>query len=426
MSRRWLVPAVAFALVLTALGWLFAVRLGGGSVYPEYSSLRADALGTRALYEALEQMPGFSVERELRPLERIGAQPRVIFLTGVTARSWNWLPAEEFTALNRALHNGARVVVAFRPYRVFDQEWHEWMERMQDASESRRGEHAKPDESSDAKKTDDETANDEKSGKETEKPARKEATRRARPERPRLNLEKEWGVKATARATLPEDAPARLATGLAEDLPATIPWQSDVYFEPERERDWRAIYVRGGRVVLAERRIGRGSLVYLGDAFHLSNEAMHRQRASMLLAWLIGEHSRATFVESHLGVVEEKSIGSLARRYGLGGALAMAALLAALYAWRRMVAFYPLRDEVERDGVVTLGHEPTAGMVALLKRSLSRRSLLAACVAEWRKQFVQGGSAAARERFEAAWRDSAAGAAPEETYNRLADALKRR
>lgn len=422
MNRRWLVPAIALGLVGLSLGWLFSVRLGGGTVYPEYSSMRADALGTRALYEALETMPGVAVKREFRALDRLGSEPRVLLISGVSWRSWRSLPQDEFAALNRALQNGSRVVVAFRPYRVFDQEWQQRIERELDEAERKAAEKRKKESASEDAKKDDARAEP----RESSPPRKQPPARRGPVERPRIELDRAWGAKVNVRAVLPPEAPATLAVGVMDELPAALGWHSEVALQLEAEAGWRAVYRRGGNVVLAEKQIGRGTLVLVGDAYLLSNEAMHRERATTLLAWLLGGHQRVTFLESHLGVAEDKGIGTLARRYGLGGALAMAALLAGLYAWRRLVAFYPLRDEVERDGVITLGHEPTAGLVALLRRSLPLSRVLHACAAEWRKQPAAGGSAAARERFEAALRDHPAGAAPIETYNQLVRALKRR
>ena len=112
--RQWLLPLAGLLLVLAAFGWLFTVRLGGGDVYPEYSSLRADALGTRALYEGLAQLPGMQVERDYRPLSQLGVRARLIVLPGLRWQDWQSIPANVLEKLNAAVRNGARVVLAFR------------------------------------------------------------------------------------------------------------------------------------------------------------------------------------------------------------------------------------------------------------------------------------------------------------------------
>ena len=63
-------PFILFLLVLSLIAFgaglfqIFQLRFEAGDVYPEYSSLRSDPLGTMALCESLEKMPGVSVRRD--------------------------------------------------------------------------------------------------------------------------------------------------------------------------------------------------------------------------------------------------------------------------------------------------------------------------------------------------------------------------
>jgi len=45
---------------------LFQLRYEIGDVYPPYSSLRSDPLGTMALFESLQAVGGLNVQRDLR------------------------------------------------------------------------------------------------------------------------------------------------------------------------------------------------------------------------------------------------------------------------------------------------------------------------------------------------------------------------
>lgn len=413
-SARWLVPLVAFALTAAALGWVFSVRLGGGDVYPPYSSLRADALGTRALYEALEALPDFRVDRELKPLERLGATPRVVFLNGLLWHEWHEMPADQLAALNAAANSGGTVVLAFRSVTKADEE--EWV-----AAEKRRKEHE-----AEAKKREG-TADDD--AKEKKKDAAKKTP--GRPKRPgkepeTKTLAEAWQIEFSVRNLLTTKPRAWRAKDAPTELPEQIAWHSDLVFKPQAGSPWRTLFIRALEPVAVERPFGRGRIVLLGDAYGLSNESMQKTRATGLLAWLIGEHRRATFVESVLGLEQENGVGYLARRYGLGGALALLTLLAALYLWRRLAAFYPVRDPLEERGEIALRYEPAAGMTALLRRALGNRGVLSACVDEWRTARKTGGSAAAAARFDAAWEARDPEAAPTETYNALARTLKPR
>ncbi|WP_415908629.1 DUF4350 domain-containing protein [Oleiharenicola sp. Vm1] len=414
-AARWLGPLGAFALAAAMLGWIFSVRLGGGDVYPAYSSFRADALGTRALYEALEALPDFRVDRELRPLERLGTPPRVVFLPGLRWHEWRERPEDQLAALNAVANNGGTVVLAFQAVSKAEEE--EWVA----ADQARRQREAE------AKKkqgTEDDEPDEKKKDTARKNPPRRD--RRLGKEPEVKSLAEAWQVEFKVRNLLNAKPLATRAAEAAAALPAELTWHSELVFEPKAGSPWRRLFLRGHEAVALERPLGRGRLVLLGDAYGLSNEAMQRARATALLSWLIGGHRRATFVESTLGLEAEPGVGFLARRYGLGGALALLALLAGLYLWRRAVAFYPVRDPLERGGEVALRYEPAAGLTALLRRALGAGGVLPACVAEWRATRPAGGKAAAAARLDAAWAARDPRAAPAETYNALVRALKPR
>jgi hypothetical protein len=415
-ATRWLVPVIAFALAAAVLGWIFSVRLGGGDVYPAYSSLRADALGTRALYEALEALPEFRVDRHLKPLARLGSQPRVVFLNGLFWHDWQEIRADELASLSTIANNGGTVVLAFQAITKGDEE--EWL-----AAEQLRKERE-----TEAKKkqgiVDDESEKSAKKKGDSKKTPRRNRRRGKEPET--KTLAEAWQVEMSVKNLITRTPSAHRAKDAPGELPEQITWHSDLIFKPKADSPWRTLFTRALEPVAVERPLGRGRIVLLADAYCLSNESMQRTRATSLVAWLLGGHRRATFVESALGLGEEKGVGSLARRYGLGGALALLALLAALYLWRRMVAFYPVRDPLESGGEVALRYEPAAGLTALLRRALGTGGVLPACVEEWREARKAGGNGAATARFNAAWAARDPKATPTETYNALAHTLKPR
>ena len=66
-----LLALVLAAIFIGGLARLFALRYEVGDVYPPYSSLRADPLGTKALAAALGALPGIEVRTNFKPLPRI-------------------------------------------------------------------------------------------------------------------------------------------------------------------------------------------------------------------------------------------------------------------------------------------------------------------------------------------------------------------
>jgi hypothetical protein len=203
--------------------------------------------------------------------------------------------------------------------------------------------------------------------------------------------------------------------GLAA-LPETLTWKSDLFFELDAE--WQVIYRRGTRPVLAERKLGLGSIVLAADSYFLSNEALQNERQPALLAWTIGPHARITFDEAHLGVQAQPGVAALAKRYGLGGAFFTLLLLAALYIWRQTALFVP-PPEVSSE--VALTYHPAAGLEALLRRSVPANELITACTREW----TPTAGAGDRTRVDSALAKSPKNSPAAALYNSAVRALRR-
>src|SRR3989442_8809045 len=62
---------VLLALLGLGVGRLFQLRFAAGDVYPPYSSLRADPLGTKALFESLAWLRGIAVQRFFERLDKL-------------------------------------------------------------------------------------------------------------------------------------------------------------------------------------------------------------------------------------------------------------------------------------------------------------------------------------------------------------------
>jgi len=114
------VPIIAFVVcaVIFAAGLfqLLKLRFEAGDVYPPYSSLRADPLGTMAFYEALERIPDMTVERDFSANNRLPGGRNTTYLhLGARAREWEWIDDEEFRTIEDFVTAGGRLVVTFFP-----------------------------------------------------------------------------------------------------------------------------------------------------------------------------------------------------------------------------------------------------------------------------------------------------------------------
>ena len=349
LNRRAMLLLALFVL-LVAFGYglvhLFNLRFAHGDVYPPYSSLRADPLGSRVYYESLEQLGGAGVRRFIQPVGKLPhGREATLFIFGL---AWDEMSASptEFKAIDNFVREGGRLVVTLYPElgrpRTFT------------------------------------------SGLGTNRPAFKKAPDDEGAEQ--ISLRAKWGFGyehvPTPRKQMvfsPVEA-RRIAPG---PYPVNLTWHSALVFT-NLDLDWRVLYARGTDPVMIERTLGRGAIILATDSYFVSNEALRKERAADLLAWLPGGQREVLFDETHLGVQQNPGIATLARRYGLqGGAVALLAL-AVLFIWKNSASFLP-RDHTAVEAAPVLGRESAAGFENLLRRGIAPKNLLQAALDEWHK-----------------------------------------
>jgi hypothetical protein len=110
-KASWLVLALALAFAF-GLVQLFRWRFEAGDVYPQYSSLRTDAMGTQALFESFQAIRGISVLRNYQPLERWKPGESTIFYLGVDSEA---LVRADLGDFDKLTTGGARLVIGLLP-----------------------------------------------------------------------------------------------------------------------------------------------------------------------------------------------------------------------------------------------------------------------------------------------------------------------
>jgi hypothetical protein len=358
-SGLMLVVLLAAGLVLGLAG-LFRLRFEAGDVYPPYSSLRADPLGSRALFDSLRELGGLEVVRNFGPASRLGEGAGMTLMwIGMEADALEGLDRAELELVEDRVQHGARLVMALTG-------------REGAGTGAGRGGKSGSGGSGGGSGGDEGVSGGAGS---------------------RVSLRERWGfgmgveaglgVGDAGEAVLAEEAPG------AEGLPATMLVRSNRVLEPADE-GWRVVYRRGESAVVMERRLGSGWVVLCADAYLFSNEALRKDRQTAWLAWMMGTPSRVVFDERHLGVIESTGIAMLARRYRLEGLLGGLLLLAGLWVWRSMSPLVPVSGGGGEGAVeAVVGLDTAAALRALLWRNLSGPELLGACVQEWRRSFPQ-------------------------------------
>jgi len=230
------------------LAQLFLLRFDAGDVYPAYSSLRPDPLGTKAVFEALGRVRGLPVERNFAPLGSLSGVPgTALFVLGASARELRASGPSEVQSIEAIASSGGRVVIS-----------------LDDPGGAARtpkelgGQAARAD------------------GGECPGPEQKKE-----PETSPFgtlpgfaDLEARWGF-SLARAA-PVGGPATETADLkaeGADLPRYVTWKKGHYFA-SLTPDWTTVYAHEGSPVVVERPFGEGSIVLMASSHLLSNEAM--------------------------------------------------------------------------------------------------------------------------------------------------------
>src|SRR6266581_8043106 len=154
---------VCVAAFVLGLMHLFKLRFDVGDVYPKYSSLRADPLGTMAFYESLERMPGIFVRRDFSASNQMPHGKDTTYLH-LGARTWDWrsLDEEVIKEIEGFVTSGGRLAITFFPETA---EPYRFLPDSEDANEAGPGKKTAPEKPKPAK------------------PAREKSTRSKKPQK---------------------------------------------------------------------------------------------------------------------------------------------------------------------------------------------------------------------------------------------------
>jgi hypothetical protein len=317
---------------------LFVLSFKTGDIYPAYSSLRSDPLGTRALYESLKNFDIVSVNRNYHSLRSLKFEPETTFFYfGVSADDYKWVKEGFINVLDRLTSSGGRLVLSFLP-------------------ENRRGPKPKND----------------------------------IPKEKLISIETHWGISfefAENLGTKEENRLDLLAISTRSDFPSGISWHTNLYFKLLDNR-WQVLYLCDGHPVIVERSYGRGTILLCADSFFVSNEALWSERHPQLLTRLVGQNSNIVFDEAHFGITKSPGVVGLIRHYRFHWFLATLAAIAFLFVWKNAGFFVPpYKDADSSSNDVVSEKDYTQGLVALLRRNIPRSGILQVSVQEWEQTY---------------------------------------
>lgn len=376
MSRNRRVLLVSFLILLTVfvvgVVQLFVLRFEGGDVYPAYSTLRADPLGAKALYESLEDLPNIRAVRNYQTTTKVAdASKGTWFYLGLRSGNIRSFDKKTMDAFEEIANKGSRLFVSFAP-------------------EDKEPKKRKKVEGADAEGTQErDQGKDFAESNDKNGAAGEDATWRSSG---LVAMTDQWGFGVdNARLGNPsmEHSSATLTENNQILLPGSIRWLTTLIFD-ELDEAWRVIYSRDGHAVLMERPWGEGTIVLSADSYFISNEALMTHRYPKLLSWLLSDNKTAVFDETHFGVTENIGVVALGRKYRLHGLFFGLLVLAALYAWKNASGFVPVHFSgggglSHGEDLLVEGKDASAGFINLLRRAVASKDILAVCFQEWKK-----------------------------------------
>ncbi len=363
--KTTLMALAMFAIFSFGLTKLFLLRFEAGDVYPPYSSLRSDPLGTRVLFESLNQMEAGTARRHFRPLDKIDFDPdKTVLLCGLPEESASHMRGLDWERMLSSLaQNGGRLVLSFSATA---------QRRKPQADTAADAQTAPVDEDKNAPPAPDpQTSGPEELHPEQDQWQGLDALG--------IKIARAVGKSTGAAQRVAAENPARL-------LPAELPWRGALYFDALQD-GWQTLYTLDGKAVLVERHWGNGTLVMMADSYLLSNEAMRKERFVDLLAWLLKPPNGVLVDESHLGLTQQSGIAGLALKYRLQGVIAVVILLTVLLIWQQTAIFAPRpRDPKASDGrenPTGIDGDTADGLTHLMRQHIAEAQLLQICYERW-------------------------------------------
>ncbi len=407
------------ALFCFSIYYLIQREFDEGQVFPAYSSFRSDPLGTKAFYEALDEMPGIEVRRNYRILP---ADPdslsKAVFIFGMKKSSLSYVLPSQARHVEQHVMEGWRLVIAFpavtsRFNKRFerDEQKEEEAEAVSEDEEEEFSGEGQADAATEVT-PEGESPPSEKELEHEEEPETDEKDKKGGtlPEsiKPVSLLEK-WGVKVRVNPALDGEYPPAEFSGAIQAGMMT-PWYSNQSFELTDDSPWQVMARVAGEPVLIERKLGKGTMVLMTDTYLFSNEAMAGERKTDFLLWALSGYSSVLIDEYHHGIAKRQGITSLIIKYRLHGVGASLLILLILAIWRsgleRGLRHGP--PNREEDIIYPQASDSHNGMINLIATHLNTRTLGRHCAEAWltsESQTRAGAAAVVNEALEE-WNNS--------------------
>ncbi len=373
-----IICTVVFLAGLTRLFWM---RFQRGDLYPPYSSLRSDPLGTQVFYESLAGLNPEGVQRNFKSLDQIRLESGgTLMVLGLSSKDSLLFSDMWRGGLDQIFKDGGRLILTFKPGSPTRKAPPE-----SSAVSEEKGPKTEEEAHIDAPDSETETADGAPFSEHVDKrskPPQGELDADGFPWKPLMKHLK-ISIHQAVLGTL-EHFVRRGENGFSF-LPEQVVWRSPYFFKLH-DSSWQVVYSLSGKPAMVTRSWGKGRIFMSTDSYLFSNEALRGHRSAGILAWLVPPDRPVTVDEFHHGLAKEPGIAHLMRKYGLHGVAATLLVLTILLIWRQAAVFVPV--STASDGIhgnVSLGSDAREGWIRLMQQNIPNQHLLKVCHTAWRQ-----------------------------------------
>jgi hypothetical protein len=323
--RKSVILIIIFLLFFAGTFFIFQSRLRKGEAFPDYSTLKADPLGTLALFESLQKTPDLTVTRNYSSTSIVNISNSTIFFIGVQPYVFN-MEGSLTSHIDSLLKNGNRVIVSF-----LDPPFYSLSNFPSDS----------------------------------------------------LNKSKLSFLHSIKfKKSCSDTSNVRAADAFFKN----IKWPGGLNLQADST--WETIVFRDSFMLLGEKKVHSGALVALHDGYNLSNQGLRdnlkTNGSNPLIPYLIGNNTTIIFDESHHGFVKRNSISAILQKAGFTPVIVFLCMWFLLLIWYIQGITIRIQPAWISDNQSS---ETPDSLQLILSSRISAKNILQICKDEWQKCF---------------------------------------
>jgi hypothetical protein len=324
--RNVIILLIMLSVFCSGVLLLLNLRFEKGDLYPVYSTLRADPVGTRALYESLEQIEGLSVERNFEKPEMLSCSSSTVLFIGVTPDILQ-KDSTFVTAVKTLVTRKNRIVLAVAQGSDFSRMAIDTVESEIDSV-----------------------------------------------------------PKSLLGLMCKKNSKNDTVVISSKPLFSKMNWPGNIVFCVDSS--WEPIVTKGSSMLLGEKEIGKGKIILINSSFNLCNQGLRKNKitngSNPLIPYLIGSSQTVIFDEWHTGIAHEMGISGLIRKFGFAPVIFVASGWFLLFVWGLHGKKLQMKPSNE---ILSCDHASQDSMKLLLSTHISNEQLIDTCKNEWRTSF---------------------------------------